>query len=166
MSDQYSAAFIAAVSVTLGQEGGYVNNPADPGGETQWGISKRTYPSVDIKALTHDDAIAIYHRDYWLAVRGDELPYPVALVLFDIQVNGGHPVKWLQQALGLTADEILGPATIAAANASTDPAALAGRVLRRRVMYYTTLGTFPTFGAGWVQRCFDVYRAALATSPT
>lgn len=157
----YSAAFLASVNSTLAEEGGYAWNPKDPGGETNFGISKRQYPKTDIKALTRDEAIAIYYRDYWLTVQGDALPFPVALVLFDIQVNGGHPVKWLQQALGLTADEILGPHTLAAAQAHPDPKLLAARVLRRRVLYYTTLGTFSTFGSDWIQRCFDVYRVAL-----
>jgi lysozyme family protein len=153
------------VSATLAAEGGYVNNPKDPGGETRWGISKRAYPSVDIRALTRDDAIAIYYRDYWLPIQCDALPFAVAVVLFDIHVNGGHPVKWLQQALGITADEILGPATIAAANKFYDPGLLAARILRRRVLYYTTLGTFSTFGSDWVQRCFDIYRVALGETP-
>jgi len=166
MSDAaYSAAFLAAVAITLAQEGGYSNNPADPGGETNFGISKRMYPSVDIKNLTRDGAIEIYHRDYWTPVRGDELAFPVALTLFDIQVNGGAPVKWLQQALGVTADGILGSGTIAAAHAATDARALAARIMRRRVMYWASLGTFAEFGAGWVQRAFDVYRAACEGAP-
>lgn len=163
---QYSAAFTAAVTATLAQEGGYVNDPRDPGGETNFGISKRAYPAIDIKALTRDDAIAIYFRDYWQPIHGDALPYPVALVLFDIRVNGGAGVKWLQEALGVTADGVLGPATLAAANASTDPAGLAGRILRRRVLFYSSLPTFAAFGAGWVQRAFDIYRLALAGLPS
>ena len=57
--------FEAAVNDVLGEEGGYVNNPADPGGETNWGISKRAFPQVDIKALTRDDAKALYRANYW-----------------------------------------------------------------------------------------------------
>jgi lysozyme family protein len=162
----YSPMFLAAVSETLRQEGGYSLDPRDPGGETNFGISKRQYPQLDIKHLTRDDAIAIYYRDYWAAVRADELPWALALVLFDIEVNGGHPVLWLQQALGQKADGIFGPATLAAVRAATDPIAVASRVLRRRVQYYASLNTFSAFGAGWVQRSFDIYRLAITGQPS
>lgn len=174
----YSAAFNAAVLEVLKAEGGYQNDPEDRGnwtggakgvGEnkgTHWGISAAKYPDLDIRSLTRDDAVAIYHRDYWRPVRGDEVPYRLALVLFDIQVNGGHPVTWLQQALGVTADGVFGPATLAAIGRAGDPKALVGRVLRRRVLYYTTLGTFERYGPTWIQRSFDLHRAALeATLP-
>lgn len=172
-----SAAFAKAVEVVLGAEGGFQADPEDAGnwtggakgrGElrgTNWGISAARYPSIDIAALTREDAIAIYHQDYWAAVRGDELPYPVALVLFDIKVNGGRPVEWLQQAVGgIAVDGAFGPATLAAVNRVADTKALAGRVLRRRVLYYTTLGNFARYGSTWIQRCFDVYRAAIEGS--
>lgn len=163
----YSAAFLRAVELILAQEGGYANNPADPGGETNFGISKRQYPHVDIRNLTRDDAIAIYHRDYWLTVRGDELPFPVALVLFDTQVNGGAPVRWLQLALGgsLAVDGQLGPATMRAVQTCTDPVGLAGRILRRRIVFNAGLPTWKDFGPGWAQRCLDLYRAAIEAAP-
>ncbi len=164
-SATYSPAFLAAVTETLRQEGGYVNDPQDPGGETNFGISKRQYPTLDIAHLTRDDAIAIYARDYWRPVRGDELPWPIAVVLFDINVNGGAPVRWLQEALSLPIDGIFGPATLAAARKHPDPKAVAGRVLRRRILYYVALPTFARFGAGWVQRSFDLYRIACEGGP-
>jgi lysozyme family protein len=161
VSDQYSAAFTAAVTATLAQEGGYANDPADPGGETNFGISKKRYPSIDIKNLTQDEAIAIYFRDYWSPSRCDAFPFPIAMALFDIAVNGGAGVKWLQAALGVAVDGVLGPATIAAANAAPDPVAVVGHIMRRRAMYYVSLPTFASFGAGWIQRCFDIYRVAI-----
>lgn len=160
----YSAAFLAAVAETLRQEGGYANRPEDPGGETNFGISKRAYPNLHIRALRRDDAIAIYHRDYWLPVHGDELPFPIALVLFDSRVNGGAPVRWLQEALGVAIDGVLGPQTHAALAAADIPA-LVGRVLRRRVLYLASLPNWSIEKKGWVQRCFDIHRVAL-TPPT
>lgn len=177
-ASSYTAAFDAAVAEVLRAEGKYQNDPKDRGNwtggavgvgvnkGTNWGISAAKYPTLDIRTLSREDAIAIYHRDYWQPVRGDEIPYRIALVLFDIQVNGGHPVKWLQQTLGVAADGVFGPATLAAVRNAADPKALVGRILRRRVLYYTTLGTFADYGPNWVQRSFDLHRTALeATLP-
>ena len=72
MKDNY----LACIEVVLKSEGGYVNDPHDPGGETNFGISKRAYPSVDIKHLTKEGAIAIYKKDYWDKIKGDDLPLP------------------------------------------------------------------------------------------
>ncbi|MFS8082999.1 MAG: glycosyl hydrolase 108 family protein, partial [Ginsengibacter sp.] len=75
--------FDAAVDSVLGEEGGYVNNPADPGGETQWGISKRAFPDVDIKALTRDAAKALYKAHYWDPLLPYYLPGKYRLIAFD-----------------------------------------------------------------------------------
>jgi lysozyme family protein len=109
-------AFDAAFTAVLGAEGGYVNNPADPGGETNWGISRRSYPDLDIAHLTWDDAKAIYRRDFWDKIQGDKLPPPLAMIVFDSAVNNGpaRAAKWLQRAVGVTEDGIIGPATLAA----------------------------------------------------
>ncbi len=82
--------FTAAVEKTLEHEGGYVCDPHDPGGETNFGISKRAYPHLDIRHLTKDQAIAIYHRDYWLPSGCDSIADPdVAGLVFDLAVNCG-----------------------------------------------------------------------------
>ena len=60
------AQFLEIVYDTLDHEGGYVNDPTDPGGETNYGISKRAYPKIDIKALTKHEAVKIYYKDYWV----------------------------------------------------------------------------------------------------
>jgi lysozyme family protein len=70
----YPAEFTYAVNEVLRSEGGLVNDPADPGGLTNYGISQRAYPGVDIAKLTKEEAIAIYYRDYWLAAKCDKLP--------------------------------------------------------------------------------------------
>ena len=103
----------------LGDEGGYADNPSDPGGETKFGISKREYPQLDIAALTRADAVAIYYRDWWQRYRYSELPGPIAAKVFDLAVNIGpaHAVRCLQRALRacgrrLTEDGALGRATV------------------------------------------------------
>ncbi len=81
--------FPRALGIVLRFEGGYVNHPQDPGGETKYGISKRAYPDLDIKALTKAQAGEIYRKDYWEPLRCDELAWPLNLVHFDAGVNHG-----------------------------------------------------------------------------
>ncbi len=88
-SDSYPAAFLSAVESVLRNEGGYVNDPYDPGGETKFGISKRQYPDLNIALLTRDDAIAIYYRDYWGPHHLDEMPSSIAAKVFDLAVVMG-----------------------------------------------------------------------------
>lgn len=144
--------FDLAFERLLGHEGGYVNDPRDPGGETNWGISKRAYPNVDIKALMQDGAKAIYRRDYWAPVRADELPDLVRFDVFDAAVNHGvsQSAKWLQRAVGANPDGVIGAQTVAAARAAGSQ--LAARFNGYRLQFYTDLGTWPTFGKGWARR--------------
>ena len=88
------------IKKTIGVEGGYVNDPVDPGGETKYGISKRSYPQVDIKNLTLDGAAEIYERDFWNRMRLSELTSQrIAWKVFDIEVNTGRGDELLQTAL-------------------------------------------------------------------
>src|ERR1700733_3963535 len=97
----YPQLFTRAVMRVLANEGGYVRLVNDPGGATKFGISQRDYPQLDIAALTRDDAIAIYFRDFWKAGRYAELPDAIAIKLFDLSINMGpaHAVRCLQRAL-------------------------------------------------------------------
>lgn len=70
-------------------EGGYVNDPSDPGGETNMGISKRAYPNLDIRNLTRQAAQEIYQRDYWNAIKGDTLDPALACAALDTAINMG-----------------------------------------------------------------------------
>jgi lysozyme family protein len=145
--------FDHAFMIVIGHEGGYVDNPADPGGETKYGVSKRSYPDVDIKKLTLDGAKSIYKEDYWDRVRGDELPSPIGLSLFDAAVNAGvkQATKWLQRALKCPDDGIIGPQTINAAqklNAYKIVAIFNGLRLKAAC----DLRTFDNFGKGWSRR--------------
>lgn len=152
-----------ALTVSPAVEGGYVSDPADPGGETKYGISKAAYPSIDIASLTLDAAKAIYQRDYWMACRCDALPPTVAGLLFDAAVNQG--AGWARQALqsaaGVATDGVIGPKTLAAA-AAADPATLHATIGWLREARYRSLTDFPTFGHGWIIRLCRVIAATAA----
>jgi len=92
--------FRVSLQFTLKWEGGYSFDASDPGGETKWGISKKSYPSLDIKNLTAEQASDIYAKDYWLASGCDDLPLPYCTVVFDSAVNDGPATAkyWLKQA--------------------------------------------------------------------
>lgn len=93
--------FDTAVALVLQHEGGYVSDPSDPGGETNFGISKRAYPHLDIKNMTRDEAIEIYRRDWWEKYPMDKVPPEIAPKLFDAMVNMGpsRAITCLQRAL-------------------------------------------------------------------
>ena len=141
------------VERVLVHEGGYVNDPRDPGQETRWGISKRAYPHLDIRNLTRAQAIDIYRRDFWQRVRGDELPREFAFQALDAAVNHGigNAVRWMQRAAGVADDGVIGPVTLAAVQRA-QPADLVLRFNAERLRFYAKLTTFSTFGRGWVNR--------------
>ncbi len=107
----------AAIAFVLNAEGGYTLDPNDPGGETKYGISKKAYPSVDIKNLTMQQAMEIYHKDYWLPCSGDDLPTGFAIATFDCGVNQGttKAKRLLQMALEVEVDGVIGIGTLTAA---------------------------------------------------
>jgi lysozyme family protein len=113
------ADFNLAIDTVLTNEGGLVDNPSDPGGLTNFGISQRSYPTVDIRNLTRETAAAIYQRDFW---HYDAVQLqPMATKIFDMSVNMGHAaIRILQTCLGVTVDGIWGPGTCAAVNAAGD----------------------------------------------
>lgn len=145
--------FYVLIDRVLAHEGGYVNDPRDPGGETQWGIAKASYPKLNIKTLTRSQAIEIYRRDFWAPIGGDALPDAAAFQLLDACVNhgAGNAVRWLQRAVGAADDGRLGPLTLAAVK-RTNPADLVLLFNAERLEFYTKLGTWSTFGKGWVRR--------------
>ena len=151
--------FDKAFESVIGFEGGYVSDPSDPGGETRYGISKRSYPGVDVRNLTLEQAKAIYHRDYWRPLRCDELPPVVGRALFDAAVNSGvrQAVLWLQRAAGVKADGDIGPATMGAVYRA-DPAALVARLLGHRLAFMTDRLVWARFGRGWARRIADLLK--------
>jgi lysozyme family protein len=142
-----------AFKIVIGHEGGYVNDLKDPGGETKYGISKRAYPTEDIKSLTLDRAKAIYKRDYWDKIRADELPKQVRFSMFDAAVNSGvvQSIKWLQRAVGTKDDGIIGPQTLAQLRAR-EPNRVAAIFNGQRLKFMASLPTFDRFGKGWARR--------------
>lgn len=149
--------FEAVVEALKTREGGYVNNPRDPGGQTKYGISKRSYPNEDIPNLTWQRAKQLYHRDFWLACRLDELPAKLRPMIMDAAVHHGKvkAIKFLQKALSVTADGIIGPQTIRAAN-TQDCNRLVERVAEQRLTFVRNLETYSTFGRGWERRIATV----------
>lgn len=134
-------------------EGGHVDHWADPGGETRYGISKRSYPQEDIAKLTLERARQIYWADYWLKCRCDELPEGIRFDVFDMAVNSGvgAAVRMVQRACGATVDGVLGPLTLQAL-AAMDPTLLSMRMNGARLSFMTDLPHWPAFGRGWARR--------------
>ena len=109
--------FHRCIDLIIAEEGGYINHPDDPGGETKFGISKRAYPQLDIPALTLARAVDLYPTDYWQPINGDPFPDGLALLLLDTAVNIGPmtAIRLLQQALKIQDDGLPGPITQATA---------------------------------------------------
>lgn len=158
--------FQQAVEVVLKHEGGYVNDPTDPGGETNFGISRRSYPDLDIRNLTREQAIEIYRQDFWLRWGYDRIrDLGVATKVFDMAVNMGprRAHRLLQQALGwvgypVVVDGILGSETLTATNA-VDPGRLLEALRMLAARYYWELVRADhrrsKFLAGWLARAYS-----------
>ena len=149
------SSFDDAFVALMGNEGGYSNNPADPGGETMWGITARVARANgyvgEMRVLPESVAKRIAKMVYWDPYYCDQFDPRVAFEVFDAAYNGGHPASWLQAAVGVAIDGHIGPETIAAVNAA-DPLKIVMRFLAYRLMYMTVLGVWPTFGHGWANR--------------
>ena len=148
--------FEDALLVILSFEGGYVNDPNDPGGETKYGISKKAYPNVDIANLTIADAGEIYRHEYWDKVHADDLSENLRLPVFDCAVNQGvkAAIRFLQMAVGTTNDGIMGSATIARSAAVSEE--VVSTFLAYRAIHYAGLDTFSRYGKGWLKRLFSI----------
>lgn len=145
--------FETAFARLIGHEGGYQNDPKDRGGETKFGISKRSYPGEDIAGLTLERAREIYLRDYWTPAGCDAVPHGIKFDLFDMAVNSGvkPAIKALQKACGTTPDGILGPKTLAAVQAMPD-SRLVARFNGARLAFMADAPTWPAHGRGWARR--------------
>lgn len=166
-----SPRFCACVAEVLRHEGGFVNQPSDPGGFTNRGITLatlsawrgRTAMPSDIRALTEAEAKEIYRAKYWDAIRGDSLPAGVDLAVFDFAVNSGpgRAARALQSLVGVTQDGAIGPKTLAAVG-SAEPARLASDLCRTRLAWMRGLPTWVAFGRGWERRVLEVEAQAVA----
>lgn len=154
-----------ALDLMFGHEGGYVNNPKDPGGATKYGITHKILAAhrgvasvtpVQVNALSKEEATKIYRRSYWVQSGGDLLPVGIDFMAFDYGVNSGpaQAVKSLQRVVGVTADGVVGGQTVAAVNAYRGD--LIGIYAAERLRFMRSLKTWPTFGRGWQNRVASV----------
>ena len=169
--------------LVVAHEGGFADDPADPGNwtggatdvgtcrGTKFGVSAAAYPELDIANLTLNDAKALYQRDYWDRIAGDQLPPAVALLTFDAAINNGtgHAVRWLQQAASVASDGVIGAKTLAAigqiAERPNGIAELGTELLAQRLAFMAALPTWKTFGLGWARRlCRLPYEVLALTS--
>lgn len=157
--------FDDALAAVLEHEGGYVNHPQDPGGMTNLGVTKRvweawvgkTVSEADMRALTPAMVAPMYRKQYWDAVKGDELPPGLDYLMFDFAVNAGasRAIRTMQRAVGATPDGVIGPRTMAAVKAA-DPDDLIDKFSAEKEAFYRSLPTFATFGRGWLRRVAEV----------
>lgn len=146
--------FETAIERCLGHEGGYVFNSADPGGETKWGISKRSYPTIDIKALTRDGAKVLYERDFWnpvVRVATDDSALRFQMLDAAINHGMGNTCRMLQRAADVADDGHVGPRTLAAV-AAVDPKDLHLLLMAERFEFWAKQTAGDTFWRGWVRR--------------
>ncbi|MGE0358654.1 MAG: glycoside hydrolase family 108 protein [Burkholderiales bacterium] len=148
-----SASFDVAFGRLMDHEGGYVNDKADPGGETKFGISKRSYPDEDIPNMTRDRAMEIFRRDFWDRVNADRLPDGVAFQLADFAYHSGADtaVRYLQRALGVADDGHWGKVSQAAADAASESDMIL-RLNGERLDFMTRRKNWPEHGRGWARR--------------
>jgi lysozyme family protein len=161
--------FPASLALILKSEGGFVNHPRDPGGMTNLGVTRNVWKDwvkhdvdeTEMRALTPELVAPLYKANYWDACRCDDLPRGVDYAVFDSAVNMGplRAATLLQTALGVTADGVIGRATIAAATAA-DPVELLEAFSQGKEAFYQSLATFQTFGKGWLNRVTHVQAAA------
>ena len=178
VNNRYSKAFNLSFENVIGVEGGYTQDPEDTGNwtggrkgvgklnGTRYGVSAASYPSLDIKSITLDDAKAIYHRDHWQVINGDAFSFPISNALFDCAVNSGcaSAAKLLQKVLNVSSDGKIGKQTIAAAQAK-DQTELLIDFLTARAVFYARLAKFELYGKGWMKRLFIVHQQSLLGNP-
>lgn len=167
-------AFTTCLAEVLRHEGGFVDHPRDPGGMTNLGVTRKTWEAwtgkpaseADMRGLTVAKVTPLYRANYWDKVACDDLHPALAMCVFDFAVNAGpsRSARYLQSMMGITRDGIVGPATVEAARGFVATVG-AGEAVRRfqqsRRNYYKQLGTFDTFGRGWLRRVDAVESAAL-----
>jgi len=162
--------FHKAFNLVLKEEGGFVNNPKDPGGMTNLGVTKKSWEEwigrsateQEIRDLVPAQVLPFYQEKYWNVCRCDKLQSGLDHLIFDIAVNSGtgRAAKFLQSAVGVDADGAIGPRTLASVK-DFEPAALINKISDLREAFYRSLPTFPTFGRGWLARCEHVRSEAL-----
>ena len=153
--------FDDCLKLILHHEGGYVNHPKDPGGETNLGVTKRVYEewggTKNMRDLTVEDVAPIYKKNYWDRVKADQIPEGLNLCVFDWAVNSGtgRAAKKLQGMIGTTVDGGIGPNTLRALKLYCETEGVEAAIseyTKIRQEFYESLSTFDTFGRGWTRR--------------
>jgi lysozyme family protein len=165
-----AANFPICLDTILLYEGGWSDNPKDPGGATMKGVTLDTYshylgrPATkdELRAITDGELEDIYRDGYWAPVKADDLPSGVDLMTFNASVNSGpgRGAKLLQQSVGVPQDGAVGPQTLAATNAQ-DPTLTINKYAEAHEAYYRSLSTFDDFGKGWMNRLNAIHQQAL-----
>lgn len=169
--------FLACFNETESFEGGYVNDPHDPGGATLKGVTQAAYtawlrkqgrPGAAVRGASDADIQAIYRTQYWDAVRADELFVGLDLVMVDSGWGSGPvtAIRWLQGLLGVEVDGQLGLETLGAVDAVTDRGAFINRLCARRMAFFRSLNTWRYFGNGWTVRLNGIQDTALKMNAT
>ena len=161
MKENWDASF----EMVLKHEGGYVNDPRDPGGRTNLGVTQRAWEAylnrsvteTEMRKLTPEAVKPFYKTMYWDKIKGDQLPAGVDYAAYDLAVNSGvgRAAKYLQEIAGVSADGIIGPKSIEAIKAC-NPKELADALCDMRLAFLKRLPTFDTFGKGWSRRVAEV----------
>ena len=161
MKENWDSSFAAV----LKHEGGYVNNPRDPGGRTNLGVTQRAWEAylnrdvteIEMRGLTPEAVKPFYKTMYWDKIKGDQLPAGVDYATYDLAVNSGtrRATKYLQEIAGVFADGIIGPKSIDAIEA-LDPEQTVEVLCDMRLNFLKRLTTFDTFGKGWSARVAEV----------
>ena len=149
--------FDEAFDALLKHEGGFSDHAADPGGKTRFGVTevvaRREGYRGDMRDYPLDEAKRVYQKLYWNALRLDDLRSEFRFDLFDAGVNSGvaQTVRWMQRIVGVTVDGLLGPRTLSAVN-NSDAAKFLAKFNGQRLLFMTSLSTWPSFGRGWARR--------------
>lgn len=153
--------FNKIISLILELEGGYVFDKNDPGGETKYGISKKSYPELDIKNLTIDEAKTIYFNDFWLKIRADEFNGPLKYLIFDSAINQGRSgaIKILQKTLGAPDSGILDDQLISKANRRSG---VHIQFMAYRIDKYRQSSNVDLYFRGWIKRSLKVFEKSLS----
>lgn len=165
MKDNFDKCF----ELVLQHEGKYVNDPRDPGGRTNMGVTQRAWEAhlnrsvteAEMRMLTPENIKPFYRAQYWDKLKGDQLPAGVDYAAYDLAVNSGvrRAAKWLQEIAGAAADGIIGPKSIEAIQ-SCDPQEVVDVLCDMRLEFLQRLPTFGTFGKGWSRRVAEVKEKA------
>jgi lysozyme family protein len=151
--------------MVLAHEGGYTNDPRDPGGRTNLGVTQRAWEGyvgkpvdeVFMRKLTPEVVKPFYKAMYWDKIKGDQLPNGVDYAAYDLAVNSGvgRAAKYLQEIAGVVADGVIGPKSLEAIKVC-DPEQMVMALCDMRLDFLKRLPTFETFGKGWTIRVAEV----------